>query len=162
MARFKLIFIFIVLYIFAAYTVFYCSEVNADVKRPTLPLNAATETTLQSVVTAIGGITPGGGTGLTSVSLARNIYSSNNVNTSSYFELVTSLPNSVNGLFIFDSSGQTMVLAVGGSGSEVDKYYITPGGNGFISLAIANGARVSIKAVSATATTGEINVTFVK
>lgn len=101
--------------------------------------------------------------GRSSTALARHTYSGGgNVSTSAYTELVTALPDDVNELFIFDSSGQTLVLATGAAGFEVDQIYITPGGNGSIELAIASGARVSIKAVSANATAGEINVSFLK
>ena len=59
-----------------------------------------------------------------------------------------------------DSSGQTLKLALGGAGSEVDKFLITPGGNGKIKFRVPSGSRVSIKAVSATASTGEIDINF--
>lgn len=98
--------------------------------------------------------------GRSSVTLARNVYSSVNVTTSAYVQLVASLTNSVNEVEIFDSSGQTLVIAVGGAGSEVDQAYIVPGGNGRIPLAIATSSRVSIKAISATANSGEIDVNF--
>jgi hypothetical protein len=53
-----------------------------------------------------------------------------------------------------------MALATGGAGSEVIQCYIFPGGNGPIPLAIASGVRVSVKAISATASVGEIDINF--
>lgn len=98
----------------------------------------------------------------TSVNLARNVYSTTNVTTAAYVQLVASTSDITNQLFIFDSSGQTLVLATGAAASEVDKYYIVPGGNGLINLTIPASTRVSVKAVSATASSGELSVTFIK
>ena len=53
-----------------------------------------------------------------------------------------------------------MALATGAAGAEVIQMYIFPGGNGRIPLKIAAGARVSIKAISATASVGEIDINF--
>lgn len=149
-----------------------------------LPSGAATESTLSSLngkVTACntGAVTistalPAGTnnigdvdvvsivspTGRSVVARARNVYSSTNVTTAAYTQLVASLGAAVNEVEIFDSSGETLVLATGGAGSEVDQAFVFPGGNGRIPLAIASGARVSIKAVSATANSGEIAINF--
>lgn len=100
--------------------------------------------------------------GLSKVNLARNVYSSVNVTTSAYVQLIASTADVVNQINIFDSSGQTLVLAVGGSGSEVDQIYITPGGNGTMNLGIPSGSRVSVKAVSATANVGELDISLLK
>lgn len=91
---------------------------------------------------------------------ARNVYSSTNVTTSAFTQLVASLSNAVNLIEVFDSSGQTMAIATGGAGSEVIQAYIFPGGQGQIPIAIAAGTRISIKAISANATSGEIDVNF--
>jgi hypothetical protein len=90
----------------------------------------------------------------------RNNYASVNVTTAAYVELVSSLSAAAKALHIFDSSGRTLVLAVGAAASEVDQIFIVPGGNDFIPLAIAAGSRISIKAVSANATSGELNISF--
>lgn len=99
------------------------------------------------------------GAGKPSVALARHDYAVP-VTTAAYTQLIASLAAAVSQLFIFDSSGQTLVLAVGAPGSEVDKAYIIPGGNGELNLKIPLGSRVSIKAVSGDATVGEFNATF--
>lgn len=90
----------------------------------------------------------------------RRDYSSSGVTTAAYVELVAALSNATSEIEIFDSSGQTMVLAVGAAASEVNQVYIIPGGNGPIPLLIAAGARVSIKAISANASAGEITINF--
>lgn len=80
------------------------------------------------------------------------------VTTADYTEIVALTADDASAVEIFDSSGQTMVLAFGGAGAEVDKIYIFPGGNGRIPLTVPAGTRLSVKAVSATATAGELTV----
>ena len=89
-----------------------------------------------------------------------NDYSSTSVTTAAYTTAVASLSSAVNMVEVFDSSGQAMILAVGAAASEVDQLYILPGGNGQIPLAIASGARVSIRALTANATSGYILINF--
>lgn len=100
--------------------------------------------------------------GLSKVNLIRNVYSSTNVTTGAYVQLLASTADIVNQINIFDSSGQTLVLAVGASGSEVDQIYITPGGNGTMNLGIPVASRISVKAVSATANVGELDISLLK
>jgi hypothetical protein len=90
----------------------------------------------------------------------RNDYTVTAVTTGAYVQLVASTTAACNQIQVFDSSGQTMALATGGAGSEVIQCYIFPGGNGPIPLAIASGVRVSVKAISATASVGEIDINF--
>jgi hypothetical protein len=80
------------------------------------------------------------------------------VTTAAYTELIASTSAAIKRLEIFDSSGQLLVLALGAAASEVDLLYILPGGNGQITQEIPAGTRVSIKAVSANATTGYIAI----
>jgi hypothetical protein len=112
--------------------------------------------TLQDILAATGGGSK------TSLHLLRNDYTGTPVTTAAYVQLLASTSDEINQLYIFDSSGKTLVLAVGGAGSEVDKYYIVPGGNGLINLTIPVGSRLSIKAVSGTANKGEISITCLK
>lgn len=92
------------------------------------------------------------------VGFVRNDYTVTNVSTGAYVQLIASTSSLINELEIFDSSGQTLVLAIGAVASEVDYFYIFPGGNGRIPAAIPSGSRVSIKAVSALANAGEISI----
>lgn len=87
-----------------------------------------------------------------------NNYSSVNVTTSAWTQLVASTSQSIKKLEIFDSSGQTLQIGVGAAGSEVSQIYIIPGGNGVISIGIPQGSRISIKAVSANATAGNLYI----
>ena len=94
------------------------------------------------------------------VGSARHDYSGGNVTTGAWTQLIASLASAVNGIMLFDSSGQTLELGVGAPASEARVLLIPPGGlNGFIPLRIASGARVSVRAVSADATEGELNLT---
>lgn len=113
---------------------------------------------LSVVLASDQGSVPVTQSGLSSVGIARSDYSTTSVTTSAYVELIASTSAASSQLEIFDSSGQTLVLAFGGAGSEVDKIYITPGGNGIVPLTIPSGTRLSIKAVSATASEGEITI----
>jgi len=90
----------------------------------------------------------------------RNVYSSANVTTSAWTEVISAMPSDSSELEIFDSSGQTLEVGFGPVGSEVIKIYIFPGGNGRIPLRSTMGVRVAIRAVSADATTGEIDMNF--
>ncbi len=78
-----------------------------------------------------------------------------NVTTAAYVELVASTSVAFKGLDAFDSSGQTMVIAFGAIANEVDKFFVMPGGQGIIRELIPAGTRISIKAVSGTANSGE-------
>lgn len=117
-------------------------------------------------ITFVGGTIPVSGTftasvyGQTPANHARNDYTVTPVTSSAYVQLLGSTSAVINAIEIFDSSGQTLVLAFGAMGSEVDQIYIIPGGNGRIPLSIPSGTRVSIKAVTATASAGYIDANF--
>lgn len=89
---------------------------------------------------------------------AYNDYTSTSVTTGAYVQLIASTSAAAKVIEVFDSSGQAMILAVGGAGSEVDQFFIFPGGQGQVPLAIPAGSRVSIKAKTATASSGYIAV----
>lgn len=95
--------------------------------------------------------------------IIRNDYSSTNVTTAAYVQLVASTANNINRLYIFDSSGQDFVLATGAAASEVDQIAIPPGGiEAPVDLFIPSGTRISIKSKSATASSGLLIVTGLK
>jgi hypothetical protein len=82
-----------------------------------------------------------------------NDYTSTPVTTAAYVELVASVSQNTHKIQIFDSSGETMILALGAAGSETDLMWIFPGGiehNVYIPV----GQRLSIKAKSGNATSG--------
>lgn len=92
--------------------------------------------------------------GLASVGKARIDYTTP-VTTTAYTQVIASTSAEAQELNIFDSSGQTLVLATGAESSEVEQMYIFPGGNGTVKLRIPAGTRIAIKAVSGTANAGE-------
>lgn len=92
--------------------------------------------------------------------LARNDYTSTNVTTGAYVQLVASTGAATTRLRIFDSSGSAMILATGAALSEVDQLYIPPGGfDSPVELNIAAGVRVSLKALDTAASVGQAVVT---
>lgn len=102
---------------------------------------------------------PAGRNYITSV---RNDYGSVNVTTGAWVQLIAATSAIINGFLLFDSSGQTLELGTGAAAAETRKLLVTPGGfgGGLVPLAIPAGTRVSIRAVSANATSGEISATF--
>lgn len=151
----------------------YCTAHQDQCQKGTMSLLAAKGTTdnLEYVVEvdpATGEIpTSGGGGGgggkITYVygDSVRNDYTSVPVTTGAWVELVASTPALTNGLLLFDSSGQTLELGTGAMGSETRVMLVTPGGpDAFVPLTIPVGTRVSVRAVSADATVGEIDLTL--
>lgn len=138
-----------------------------------LPTGAATETTLASINTKTPALGQTIMSGSSPVVLASDqsavpvsfsakavnttpvytVYSSTPVTTSAYTQLVASTSAAITHLSIFDSSGQAMILATGAAASEVVKLYIPPGGGEF-DLAIPTSTRISIKALTADASSG--------
>lgn len=98
--------------------------------------------------------------GRTVVTTTRNDYSSVNVTSGAWVQLIASTSAEINSFEIFDSSGQTLELGTGGSGSETRLILVFPGGNGLVRAQIASGTRISIRAVSATANSGEIDINW--
>lgn len=95
----------------------------------------------------------------------RTVYSSTNVGTTNWVVLVPALENTTTSFWVFDSSGQTLEIGACASGatanSEVRQFLIPPGGAS-VKVQIANGQRISIRAVSGSASAGEndLNVLF--
>lgn len=91
----------------------------------------------------------------------RTVYSSQNVGTTNWFILFPSLTLTVSAIEIFDSSGQTLEIGTCGASdpanSEVRQLIIPPGGNGYLRLQITQSQRISIRAISGTASVGENN-----
>ena len=90
-----------------------------------------------------------------------NAYSSTNITTTAYTQLIASTSNVINTLHIFDSSGQAMILATGASGSEVVQLYVPPGGDTF-TLTIPAATRVAYKALTANATAGYLLISMLE
>jgi hypothetical protein len=92
------------------------------------------------------------------VQVIRNDYTSTSVTTSAYVQLDAALDQDVRSIEVFDSSGSVLKLALGASGSEVDiPFHIVPGGTTVpVAFIAARGDRLSIRAVDASATTGQL------
>lgn len=81
-------------------------------------------------------------------------YSSTNVSTSAYVELIASLPSSFSKLQILDTSTKILKIATGAAGSEVDICTVAVSGCVVLPYYLTAGTRLSIKAIDANATTG--------
>lgn len=91
-------------------------------------------------------------------------YASSNVSTGSYATFVASTPINVTQIVLCDTSGQVVKLAVGAALSEVD-YFTMPVSSCMLmplSPTLAAGARLSLKAISNTASVGYATVSFLK
>lgn len=95
------------------------------------------------------------------IDVVRNDFTGTSVTTSAYVQLDSGIAGDTNELEIFCSSSSVLKLATGAAGAEVDiPFYITPGGNdGRVGVGlIPRGTRLSVKAVDATASTGQLVV----
>jgi len=85
-----------------------------------------------------------------------NLFSSTNVTAGAWVELDAALNEHSSYAEINNTSTSILKLAIGGSGAEVEiPMYIMPsGGNGRIPFWLPKGARLAVRAVDATASTG--------
>jgi hypothetical protein len=90
-----------------------------------------------------------------------NAYSSTSITTGAYVQLVASTSNAINTVHIFDSSGQAMIFGIGASGSEVATLYVPPGGDTY-TLTVPAGSRIAYKALTATASSGYLLMSFLE
>lgn len=77
-----------------------------------------------------------------------------------WLELFSSLPATVNSIDIFESTGFTFRMATGAPSSETDLMLITPGGNGFIPVKINAGQRVSVRPITNPDVDTEVVINF--
>jgi hypothetical protein len=81
------------------------------------------------------------------------------VTTGAYVQIVASTTLATNKMLIFDSSGETLIMASGASGFETDLFYIFPGGLD-MPMQIPAGPRLSVKALTGNATGGYLAINF--
>lgn len=82
------------------------------------------------------------------------------VTTGAWVQLIAATAAAITALFVDDTGGQVMEIGVGVAASETRVHLIPRGGLSSLSpLAIPAGSRVSIRAVSATANSGELVIT---
>ena len=97
------------------------------------------------------------------VTSVRNDYTSVNVTTGAWVQLVASLPDVVNAITLFDSCGQTLELGVGAAASETRTLIIPPGGiESQTLIRLVSGSRISVRAISGNCSVGELDITFLK
>lgn len=87
-------------------------------------------------------------------------FSTSNVTTAAYTELAASTTNALTAFEIYTTTTEPLILATGAAASEVDKFYILPGGNApnVIYLSVSASTRLSLKALNNTISSGYILV----
>jgi len=95
---------------------------------------------------------------LQTIEVLDNDYTVTPVTTGAYVQLTAALSADVKEMEIFDSSGQSLIIATGAAAAEVDRFIVVPGGNGRIIENFGAGTRISIIAKSANATVGFIEI----
>jgi hypothetical protein len=87
-------------------------------------------------------------------------YSGTNVTSGAWVQLIAATAADINELMLDDSSGRALELGVGAAGFEARALIIPPGGfNAPLHLRIASGSRISLRAISTTASAGDIYLT---
>jgi hypothetical protein len=91
-------------------------------------------------------------------------YSGTNVTTAAYVTVVASTPITASHFYICDTSTQILKLAVGTAGNEVDFFTVPINACYLFALnpPLAAGVRLSLKAISASATSGYNTVSFLQ
>lgn len=91
-------------------------------------------------------------------------YATTNVTTSAYVTVVASAPINAGRIFVCDTSGHVLKMAVGAAGSEVD--LVTTPYNQCIDTqlfpVLKVGSRISVKALDSTVSSGVITVSFLQ
>lgn len=83
------------------------------------------------------------------------------VTTGAWVQLVASLSAAVNNLTIFSSSGQELELGIGAAAAETRVLYLPPGGfDSTTPLHLPSGSRISVRAISGTASTGILGINY--
>jgi hypothetical protein len=76
--------------------------------------------------------------------------------TTSYYEAVASLADDISKIAIYDTSGETIELAIGASGAEVVRLTIGPGCDQQLDVALSIGDRIAVRTVGSNATSGSL------
>lgn len=117
---------------------------------------ASDQTTLPVSIAA----TPPSPTGRSYADSVRNVYSSTNVTTGAWVQLIASTAAVINALHIADSCGKALELGVGGAGSESRVFIIPAGGpSEEVRLHINASSRLSVRALDTTCSLGELVIT---
>jgi hypothetical protein len=131
--------------------------ITADVSKTSADATSLTMTT----VCWVGGSASGNDFGFFSTNApVYNAYATTAITTGAYVQLVAATTVQSNEIEIFDSSGQALYLAFGAASAEINQMIIYPGGNGRVRLAVPAGVRVSAKAITGTASSGFLTISF--
>lgn len=87
------------------------------------------------------------------------LYSGTPVDTTNWTQLIASTAAASSEIFITDQSGEVMELGIGAAAAEARVFLIPRGFSGSVPLSIASGSRISVRAITATASSGEIVLT---
>lgn len=130
-------------------------ELQVDVLSSALPAGAATQTTLATIAADIADIATFTTPKVYSDS-AYYDYSGGSVTTAAWTQVIASTAADISLLCVTDTSGQVMQIGSGAAAAETRVFLIARGSSACIPLFIMAGTRISVRAVSATASTGEL------
>lgn len=91
--------------------------------------------------------------------IIRNDNSGTNITSAAYVQLTANVAAEINHIQIYNSAAQTLILAVGPAGGEVDTMYIMPSQTNLVQpFHCSSKTRLSVKSASATVSTGELTL----
>jgi hypothetical protein len=76
--------------------------------------------------------------------------------TTSYYQVVASTASEYTKVVVYDTSGETIELSLGGSGSEVVKIILGPGCDQSFECQIPAASRIAVRTVGSNATAGSL------
>jgi hypothetical protein len=123
-----------------------------------LPItDAGGSITIDGSVTVTSSVSP---TGRAYADSIRHNYASTNVTTGSWVQIIASTAATINTIIVDDTCGEVMELGTGAAAAEARRMLVPRGGQGVpVDLAIAAGTRVSLRAVTASCTSGDFVLT---
>lgn len=98
----------------------------------------------------------------TSAANARLLYSGTNLTTSAYVQMFGSLLRSIKAVSVYNSGANPIIIAVGGSGVELNQIMVPPLTAGasvpVFPLVVSQGQRISVIASTGTISSGELEI----
>lgn len=94
------------------------------------------------------------------VQILRIAFATTNVTTGAYVQLTAATTADAIMAHIYNGSTESLKLAYGPSGSEVDLLYISPGENMHVPFHIGKLTRLAVRGVSGDSTTSELLMTL--
>lgn len=134
------------------------ASIDSKLTAPLAVTGPLTDTQLRASAVPVSLASAPAAVGRTVIATVRNDYGSTPVTTGAWVQLIASTASIINMIELFDSSGQTLELGLGAPASESRLILVFPGGNGQVPVTIPSGSRLSVRAVSATANAGELDL----